>query len=200
VHPRDNDLILGTHGRSIYIMDDITLLQQLSEAVQSLEAFVFDVRPNVQWLNDPMTSRGVGGAKHFRGDSAPEGVSIGYYLKSAPQGEVKIAVTDMTGKVVRDLTATKNAGINRVQWNFRTNPPQGGRGSGGGRGAGAGAPPAAGAPAQAAGIQAAAAPAGGGGRGGGGTAVEPGTYLVKVTIGDKEFIKPVVVEADRLLR
>ncbi len=191
VHPRDNDLIVGTHGRSIFIMDDITPLQQLSEAVQSVEAYVFDVRPNVQWASDPMMSRGVGGAKNFRGESAPAGASISYYLKSVPAGDIKIVVTDMTGKVVRDLTATKNVGINRVQWNFTATPPQGGRGGSGGRGAGTGAAPA-GAPSQ---------PGGGGGRGqGGGTAVEPGTYLVRVTIGDKEFIKPVVVEADRLLR
>jgi len=186
VHPRENDLIVGTHGRSIYIIDDITPLQQLTESVQASEAHVFDVRPNVLWFSDTMLSRGVGGAKHFQGENPAPGTAISYYLKAAPQGDVKIVISDMNGRLIRDLSsqATKNGGINRVQWNFTAQPQQ--TPAGGGRGAGAPA--------------AAQAPAGRGGRGGGGQQVEPGTYLVKITIGDKEFMKPIAVEPDNLGR
>ena len=51
VHPRENDLVLGTHGRSIWIMDDISALQQLSSDVTGSDAHVFDVRP-ATWVND----------------------------------------------------------------------------------------------------------------------------------------------------
>lgn len=227
VHPRDNDLIVGTHGRSIYLIDDITPLQQLSDAVMAAEAHVFDVRPGAQWLGDTMMSRGAGGARHFRGEPAPEGAAISYYLKSAPQDDIKIVITDAAGSVVRDrgLTVTRNAGINRIRWNFTANPPEGGgRGRGGpggeplpvpaGREGGA---PVAGQPGVAGRTggagQAAAAPAapqtpegGRGGRGGfgfgggGGAPVAPGTYIARITIGGKEFIKPIVVEADSLGR
>ena len=165
VHPRDNDLIVGTHGRSIYIIDDITPLQQLTEAVLAADAHAFDVRSNVLWISDTMMSRGVGGAKHFRGQNPPAGTAISYYLKSAPQGDVKITILDSSGRTVRELSGTKNAGINRVQWNFTAAPPQpaGGAAAGGG---------------------------GGGGRGGfGGTAVEPGSYVARITIGDREFYR-----------
>jgi hypothetical protein len=187
IHPRDNDIIVGTHGRGIFIMDDITPLQQLSSKVMDADMTLFDVRTGTQWLNDPRLSRSAGGAKIFRGANPPPGTAISYYLKSAPSGDVKITVSDYTGKVVRNLTGTKDLGINRVQWNLRTDPPPrpanlqgfgfGGGGGGGGQGGGGG----------------------GGGFGGifnQGLPVEPGTYIVKISVGGKDYTTKVVVEAD----
>jgi hypothetical protein len=74
------------------------------------------------------------------------------------------------------MAGTKDAGLNRVQWNLRGNPlAGGGRGAGGGQAGG-----------------------GGGGRGGfgGGPAIEPGTYLLKLTVGGKDYTQKIVVEAD----
>ncbi len=186
VHPRDNDLILGTHGRSIWIMDDITPLQQLTDAALATDAFVFEVRPNVQWISDTMMSRGVGGAKHFRGENPEPGTAISYYLKSVPQGEVNIVISDTSGTVVRELRGTNDVGLNRVQWNFGSVPPQpagAGRAGTGGQAA-----------------QAAAARGGGRGGGGRGIPVEPGTYMAKITISGKDFYKPIIVEPDNLGR
>jgi hypothetical protein len=180
VHPRDNDLIVGTHGRSIYIIDDITSLQQLSDAVMSTDAHLFDIRPATRWVEDTMLSRGLGGAKHFRGSNPQGGAAIAYYLKSAASGDVKITISDQRGTVVRELNGTNEAGINRVQWNLAPNPPPGagqGRGFGGGGFGG-----------------------GRGGRGGPqfivGNAVDAGTYIVKVSIGGKDFTTTAIVEAD----
>ena len=89
IHPRDNDLIVGTHGRGIFILDDITPLQQLSQKVMDSEAHLFDVRPGTIWLNDPRLARYWGGAKLFRGSNPAPGTAISYYLKSAPSGDVK---------------------------------------------------------------------------------------------------------------
>ncbi len=179
VHPRDNDLIVGTHARGIYILDDITPLQLLSKnKVLDKDVFLFDVRPATEWLNDVRLSRYSGGAKTFRGANPAPGTAISYYLKSAPSGEVKITITDYSGKVVRDIVGTKDVGINRVQWNMRGNPPQ----------RPANLPPGFG---------------GGGGGGGGfgglfnqGQLLEPGTYNVKVSIDGKDYLTKVVVEAD----
>ncbi len=52
VHPRDNDLVLATHGRSIWILDDITPLQQMTEAITTADAHLFDVRPATAWVAD----------------------------------------------------------------------------------------------------------------------------------------------------
>ncbi len=244
VHPRDNDLILGTHGRSIYIMDDITALQQLTEtATASADAVVLDIRPAVAWVPDIQKAILAEGAKFFRGQNPAQGSAISYWLKGEPAADVRITITDATGREIRALNGTKNVGLNRVQWDLRATPPGRGRGQGGG-GQGAAAPaaaapttpveegrgqppgaagsppppqgraglPAGAAPGAAAGLPAGAAQAAaagppvavaqaGGGRGGRGgfpgPAVAPGTYLVKVTAGDKVLgQKTIVVEAD----
>jgi photosystem II stability/assembly factor-like uncharacterized protein len=227
VHPRDNDLILGTHGRSIWIMDDITALQQLSEETVKAEAHVFDVRPATAWLNDIQKAILVGGAKHFRGANAPRGAAITYWLKDARAADVRITISDVTGREFRTIEGTKETGLNRVQWDLS---PTGGRGGGRGRGAAgqaggaapageaasqntpqapAGAAAAPTAPAPAAGGQrggataaqpAQAAQAGrGGGRGGFDLSVPAGSYLVKVMVGDKVVgQKTIVVEADEI--
>jgi len=227
VHPRDNDLILGTHGRSIYIMDDITALQQLTDtATASADAVVFDIRPAVAWVSDIQKSILAEGAKLFRGQNSSQGSAISYWLKSEPAGDVRITITDVTGREIRAINGTKNVGLNRVQWDLRPTGLGRGRGQGGGGQAAAtpagaapqegrgqpptpaGQPPAAqgraGLPPEAAPAAAGGPPAeaqAGGGRGGRGgfplPAVAPGTYLVKVTAGDKMLgQKTIVVEAD----
>jgi len=176
VHPRDNDLIIGTHGRGIYILDDMTPLQQLARSkVLDTETFLFDIRPGTVWLNDLRLGRYTGGAKLFRGNNPPPGTAISYYLKSVPAGDVKLTISDYTGKVVRNIAGTKEVGINRVQWNLRGDiPPRP-----------ANLPPGFG---------------GGGGGGGGifnlGPIIEPGMYSVKLSVNGKDYTTKVVVEAD----
>lgn len=175
VHPRDNDLIVATHGRSIYILDDVTALQQLADAVTQSDVHLFGVRPGTAWRPDVTLSRSIGGAKHFAGENPREGVAISYYLKAAATGDVKLAISDFTGKVVRTIDGTKNAGLNRVQWDLRANPPAGG----------------------------AAAQVRGGGFGRGGFAapvVEPGSYVVRLSVGGKDYTTAVVVEGDEFGR
>ncbi len=180
IHPRDNDLIVGTHGRSIWIIDDITPLQQMTSEAATADVTLFPPRPAVAWRNDITQSITAGGNKYFRGDNPAPGTAISYHLKSAAAGDVKITITDVTGRVVREMDGTKSAGLNRVHWNLRGNPPQAAAGAAGGRGAGGG------------GGQA------GGGRGGfgGGPAIEPGTYLLKLSVGGKDYTQKIVVEAD----
>jgi hypothetical protein len=156
VHPRDNDLVLSTHGRSIWIMDDITALQQLTPAAMAQEAVLFEPRTAVAWKNDIRMARSVPGVKHFRGEAAPVGAAISYWLRSVPQGDVRITIRDLTtGQAFRTLSATKLNGVNRVTWNLCSDPQPvqpgqtfgsggggacGGGGRGGGGGAGAGGP------------------------------------------------------------
>jgi photosystem II stability/assembly factor-like uncharacterized protein len=125
VHPRDNDLVLATHGRGVAIMDDITPLQQLTPAVLAADAHLFAPREAVLWKTDRRTSRSITGAKNWTGSSAPGGTAISYYLRNAATGDVRLTITDpMTGQVFRDLQAPRNAGLNRVQWNLRGNATQ----------------------------------------------------------------------------
>lgn len=121
VHPRDGDLVLATHGRSVMIMDDVTSLQQLTDEVMAEDMYLFQPREAVQWKQDRTLSRSVTGDKVLRGDNAARGVSIQYWLREA-SGDVQLTVTDVaTGELFRDLTPIGNSGINRVQWNLRGN-------------------------------------------------------------------------------
>ena len=167
VHPRDNDLVLATHGRSIWIMDDITALQQINDEVLAADVYLFPPRAAVAWRTDPTLSRTVGGSQHFRGENPPRGTAISYYLKAVPPTDVKITIADITGRVVRELSGTKAVGLNRVLWNLTGTPVAR---PGGGRQGGAG--------------------------GFGGQSVEPGTYLVTLTASGKTLETTVVVAAD----
>ena len=170
VHPRDGDLIVATHGRSVWIADDITPLQQMTSKVREEDAVLFDIRPVVSWIIDRQAGQQVAGQKVFVGENAPRGAAISYYLKSAGP-DVKMTIADFTGRTIRTLTGPGKAGINRVVWNLQPEPQQG---QGGG--------------------------VGGGGRGGGGgNAVDPGTYLVTLTTGGKTVTKPITVLQDRWL-
>jgi photosystem II stability/assembly factor-like uncharacterized protein len=129
VHPRDNDLVLATHGRSVVIMDDITPLQQLTPEILAGDAFLFEPREAVLWKADRRTSRSVTGAKNWTGQNAPAGSAISYYLRQPASGEVTLTISNpATGEVFRTLQAPRTAGLNRVQWNLRANPQPGGQG------------------------------------------------------------------------
>jgi photosystem II stability/assembly factor-like uncharacterized protein len=189
VHPRDNDLVLSTHGRSIWILDDVTPLQQMTPEVMTQDAALFEPREAVLWKNDRTLSRAVTGNKNFRGENAPRGTAIAYWLKAVPAGDVRLTITDLaSGEVFRTLDATKFQGLNRIQWDLcsdarEVQPGQGGRGFGGFGGG-----------------------CGGGGRGGGGggqqgpprvaTLAGPGLYRVTLSVGGKEYSHNVAVLED----
>ncbi len=223
IHPRDHDLILATHGRSLWIMDDITPLEEMSDNVFASDLHLFDMRSGISW--HLANNKGNVGAREFLAPNPPYGVIVDYFLKAKPEGKnaVKITVTDKAGNKIRELNGTAETGINRVAWDLRYEAPArpDGQGGGpGGRGGGAGAgeagaegtsePGAAGAPGATRGPGGAAAGgpggAGGGGGGGGGgpfgfgggrgPLVDPGEYTIEVAVAGKNESKAVAVEDD----
>jgi photosystem II stability/assembly factor-like uncharacterized protein len=135
IHPKNADLIAGTHGRGIYILD-IWPLQQLSEEVAGSEVFLFDPEATILYHIDLAKNKGASGARRFiaqnpfselakvgdRSGAAPSGASIYYFLKNAAQNQVKITVFDRNGNLVRELKGPADKGINRVLWDLRENP------------------------------------------------------------------------------
>ena len=123
IHPRDNDLVIATHGRGIWIVDDITPLRAMSDDVlQKATAFLpsRDVQQRMQarggWAEGDAT---------FSGESAPNGAAITYYLRSRHvYGPIKLEVLDAAGKLVDTITPGKRRGINRVEWNMRVKGPR----------------------------------------------------------------------------
>jgi photosystem II stability/assembly factor-like uncharacterized protein len=124
IHPRENDLILGTHGRSIWILDDASPLQQMNDQVLAQSAYLFNMRPALRFDGAGRLGGGMGsgGNKPFLGPNPAYGTPITYYLKE--KGPAKIEILDATGRVIRDLTQVpQDAGLNRVVWDLRYQGP-----------------------------------------------------------------------------
>jgi len=119
VHPREHDLILGTHGRGVWVLDDITWMEQLAGKTSATNATLFDPRSAVEFR--AANTKAVTGSRVFTSTNAPNGAILTYYLKSRPEGDVKITILDKTGKtVLRELTdLAAEPGLYRVSWDLR---------------------------------------------------------------------------------
>jgi photosystem II stability/assembly factor-like uncharacterized protein len=125
LHPRDNDMLLATHGRSIWILDDLAPFQDYAKASSST-AHLFPVPPGVQRNPAGDRMRDFEGDRHFFGENAESGAVMTYRLGSDAK-EIAIQVKDGSGKVVRELrgdeTKDKNtAGMHQVSWDLRIAP------------------------------------------------------------------------------
>ena len=193
VHPRDHDLILATHARGIWIMDDISALQATTGQFAT-DSTLFKPRDAVLWKADRKNTTSIPGDKWWEGEPAPRGTAIAYYLKSAAN-DVRVTITNTaTGEAVRTCRATGEQGMNRFQWTLVNDAAAAGgggfgRGGGGGGGRGAAAapePP----PAQTGPTPCSSGDGGGrgfgggggGGRGGFGGGMAPGVYRVNLMV------------------
>ncbi|MBS1857080.1 MAG: hypothetical protein JST11_17045, partial [Acidobacteria bacterium] len=201
IHPRDRDLIIATHGRSIWICDDITPLEQM-KSVPAGDVALFNPRPAVLWKNDPSAQRHAGN-RDFKGANPQGGTAIALWAGS-DLGAGKIEFLQGTN-VVSTMTIDVKAGMNRFQWNLRGPAPANAAGRGrGGQGGAEGGGGRRGGPT---GVPFVASARGGFGGGGGfgfgaaaGPLMEPGAYMVKVTIGDKTLHTSVDVLEDIWMR
>ncbi|HVH69605.1 MAG TPA: hypothetical protein VNB49_00650, partial [Candidatus Dormibacteraeota bacterium] len=202
IQARENDLVLATHGRSIWIFDDLAPIEKMDGNVTNSPLTFFPPRTATTWFT--RQRRWSAGQQMFTAKNPPYGALLSYCLKEAippeapktnkddnkdaPQerprsgaraeaaekkeGRVKITVLDKDGKVIRELDGPGAAGVNRTNWDLRENPP--------------GEPT----PEQQEAIAA------GFGFGPRGPLVEPGEYTVKIKAGDKEATQKVTVEDD----
>jgi len=202
IQARDNDLVLGTHGRSIWILDDMTPLEKMDGSVANSSLTFFPPRTATTWFL--RQRRWSAGQQMFTAKNPPYGALLSYYLKEGvppetpkrnsedrtdaaeqrprrearaeaaekKEGKVKITVVDKDGKVIRELDGPGAAGVNRTNWDLRANPP---------------AEPT---PEQQEAIAA------GFGFGPRGPLVEPGEYTIRIKSGDKEATQKVTMEED----
>ncbi len=113
IHPRENDLVVGTFGRSIWIAD-ISPLQELTPEVLAKEEHLFDIESQVLWILAEQTQVAAA-LQNFHGENAAHGVVVNYYLKNKVQDEVKVKVYRGTW-LVNEYTGSGNPGLNSVQW------------------------------------------------------------------------------------
>jgi photosystem II stability/assembly factor-like uncharacterized protein len=117
IHPRDHDLIVGTHGRGIFIAD-IAPLEEIDETVLASDVHLFDVEPKVKWVVRRARETA---STNFNGQSEPAGILVNYYLKGAVQGDVTVKVMKGT-YVIAETKGPNKAGINQVLWNMKWTP------------------------------------------------------------------------------
>jgi photosystem II stability/assembly factor-like uncharacterized protein len=119
---RESDLVLATHGRGIWVIDNIAPLRSLTPDLMSKEAVLIEGRPAVQYFN---ANGGWGeGDESFSGPSRPEDARIDYYQKGRHiYGDLKIEIFDQDGKLVDTVSGSKHRGLNRAAWSMRLKPP-----------------------------------------------------------------------------
>lgn len=123
IHPRDSDVILATHGRGIYIIDDITPLRNITPAVLESDIALLDSQPSK--LRFGSSLQDFPGDDEFTGANPPDVAYITYFLRERHvKGDFKIEVYDSTNKLVTTLPAGKRRGINRVEWPMRLKAPR----------------------------------------------------------------------------
>jgi photosystem II stability/assembly factor-like uncharacterized protein len=125
LHPRDNDMILATHGRSVWILDDLAPFQQHARATGT-QPFLFAPDPVAQRNRSAERMREFEGDRRFLGRNPPAGLALAYRLPGEAK-DVSVQVRDESGRVVRELSgdATKTAraaGLNTVVWDLRVAP------------------------------------------------------------------------------
>ena len=184
IHPRDNALVLGTHGRGIWILDDVGVLQVLTPQNLASEGALAPMGTAHQIITHNVQAWY--GAQELFAPNPSFDADINYYLRSAASGQATIEVSDIYGTKVRTMTGPAAKGINHAAWDLRGEPPAApaGQAAGGAGGRGGGG--------------------GGGGRGGGpaGPLVAPGRYVVVVKVPGlaRELRGEVTVEADPIKR
>jgi len=189
IHPRDNDLIVGTHGRGIWILDNINALEGLTGEVVESPGHLFPTRPTMMF---DRFNRGMGfhGSNYFAAPNPPLGMIIDYWVgpsaeaeRAASAGGDTLTIHDGNGGQVRELETPAEGGrpgVHRIVWDMRYDPawtPLGSDDEGG---------------------------FGGGGGGGGGTVrspwVLPSTYEARLTVGGATSSQPIEIYADPLAR
>ena len=184
----DDDLVIATHGRSFWILDDITPLRQIDSKVASSDAFLY--KPATAIRMNPEPFQGTPFPPEIpKAQNPPDGAILDYYLKSR-NGEVTLEILDTKGQLVRRYSSndrpapvrsrqaiadiwivpppilTARSGMNRFVWDLRYAPPSED------------------------------SPGGGPGQGARGPQVVPATYQARLTVGGQTFTQPLKVALD----
>jgi photosystem II stability/assembly factor-like uncharacterized protein len=159
IHPVTHDLIVASHGRGIFIVDDIRPMRLLTKDVLEKDVHVFPT-PDIVLNNGRFGWGGPEVSGGWNANNPPDKPMITYYLKQrVTSGKVSIDILDEKGGIVQTFPGTLRKGINTVSWNLRSTPPKVAEGSTKLDGAGFTAP-----------------------------MVMPGTYGVRLKIKDKEYL------------
>jgi photosystem II stability/assembly factor-like uncharacterized protein len=118
VQPRERDLVIATHGRSLFIVDDLLPLQDLTSEVRAKGAHLFPVRPVFGRYPYPGWEDSAGGSV-YRGANPPDGAIVSYWIREGGPDPVKIEIKNAAGQTVANLTGVALTGLNRMSWDLK---------------------------------------------------------------------------------
>ncbi|MEK7329396.1 MAG: glycosyl hydrolase, partial [Candidatus Eisenbacteria bacterium] len=122
IHPREHDLLVATHGRGIWILDDLTPLRALTRQVLEADAAFLPSRPSVMVI--PSSEQRFE-ASEYRGRSLEDAATVSYYLKKRHMfGDLRLEVYDARGALISAVPGAKRRGINRLAWPTRLKAPK----------------------------------------------------------------------------
>jgi photosystem II stability/assembly factor-like uncharacterized protein len=120
VHPKENDLIIGTHGRGIWILDDIQPIQAMNPEVFASDYHVFNIRPATLWH---MSSSGEPSSRPaYSGKNPPYGMIFNAYMKNKPKEKPKTSIKDEAGEAIYEFMLPTRKGVHRHVWNLQMVP------------------------------------------------------------------------------
>jgi photosystem II stability/assembly factor-like uncharacterized protein len=124
-----NDLVIGTHGRGVYVLDDLTPVQQLAHAMRDAP-YLFPVRRATRW---EVTGRDANqGQRGYAAPNPPDGAQVSFYLGEKPEEDLSIEIRGADGEALRTLAVEEpRAGLNLVIWDLREDGTPGAGGGGG---------------------------------------------------------------------
>ena len=123
VHPRDGDLLIATHGRGIYVLDDLTPIRRLTPDVLNADAAFLETRPSIMAI--PVAEQRFDGDNDYNGRSPAEAASIVYYQKKRHIfGDLRFEVYNQKNELVSTIAGDKRKGLNRLPWAMRLKPPR----------------------------------------------------------------------------
>jgi photosystem II stability/assembly factor-like uncharacterized protein len=121
IHPRDRDLVVATHGRSLYVLDDIGALEHWTPQVLRDSVTLFP--PRAAYGFHYRTMSGLWGQRMFSAKNPPAGAWIDYFVSQDRDEEVEIAIADSADRLVRKLTGPGTPGLHRIPWDLQAREP-----------------------------------------------------------------------------
>ena len=122
IHPRENDLVVATYGRGLYVVD-ISPLQEMTAGVLEEDVHLFDIEPRTQRVTAALGNYQLLGDSHLLTPNEPNAFAINYYLKAKIDSPVKVTVSGPEGDVLVESEGKGEAGINTVSWDMRPRRP-----------------------------------------------------------------------------
>jgi photosystem II stability/assembly factor-like uncharacterized protein len=121
IHPRDNDLIIGTHGRGVWILDDISFLTELTPEIIKKDFYLFRPR-DVYMMFNSSRGEGFGSGTIFSGKNPAFGLNLIYLINKELSSEARFQVKDQNDKTITELPLAKKVGLNKTSWSLQFLP------------------------------------------------------------------------------